>query len=98
MSEVLDPLYAPIELEIDLEARRANLNIPGVVESVGSPIVDPNSGAEHRATIHLPNGFEYTVAEMASGTTKSTGAIKLDLTDSYGQFNLLHMNQAGVIR
>ena len=98
MSEVLDPLYAPIELEIDLEARRAKLNIPGVVESVGSPIVDPNSGAEHRATIHLPNGFEYTVAEMASGTTKSTGAIKLDLTDSYGQFNLLHMNQAGVIR
>ncbi len=98
MSEVMDPLYAPIELEIDLEARRAKLNIPGVVESVGSPIINPHSGAESRARINLPNGFEYTVAEMGSGTTKSTGAIKLDLTDSYGQFNLLHMNQAGVIR
>ena len=98
MSEVMDPLYAPIELEIDLEARRAKLNIPGVVESVGSPIINPHSGAESRARINLPNGFEYTVAEMGSGNTKSTGAIKLDLTDSYGQFNLLHMNQAGVIR
>ena len=98
MSEVMDPLYAPIELEIDLEARRAKLNIPGIVESVGSPIINPRSGEESRARINLPNGFEYTVAEMGSGTTKSTGAIKLDLTDSYGQFNLLHMNQAGVIR
>ncbi len=98
MSEVMDPLYAPIELDIDLEARRAKLNIPGVVESVGSPIINPHSGAESRARINLPNGFEYTVAEMGSGTTKSTAAIKLDLTDSYGQFNLLHMNQAGVIR
>lgn len=98
MSEVLDTLYAPIELEIDVDARRARLNVPGVVESTGSPIIDPNSGAEHRARIDLPNGFEYTLAEMGSGSTTARAEIELDLSDSYGQFNVLHMNQDGVIR
>ncbi len=98
MSEVLETLYAPIELEVDVEARRARLNVPGLVESEGSPIIDPNSGEEFRALINLPNGFEYTFAEMATGTTTSRAAIELNLAGSYGQFNLLHMNQDGVIR
>ncbi len=98
MSEVLDPIFAPIELEIDVDARSARVNVPGLVESRGSPIVDPNTGDEHRARINLPNGFEYTVAEMGSGTTKATAGIELDLSNSYGQFNVLHMNQDGVIR
>jgi hypothetical protein len=74
------------------------LSVPGVVESTGSPIIDPFSGEPSRARINLPNGFEYTVAEMGSGSSKLTGAIELELTDSYGQFNILHMNQDGVIR
>ncbi len=98
MSEVLETLYKPIALEIDVDARRAHLNIPGIVESTGSPIIDPNTGAEQRARIQLPNGFEYNVAEMATASTKATGAIELDLNDTYGQFNILHMNQDGVIR
>ncbi len=98
MAEVLETLYAPIELEVDVEARTAHLSVPGVVESTGSPIIDPFSGEAHRARINLPNGFEYTVAEMGSGSSKSTAGIELELTDSYGQFNVLHMNQDGVIR
>ena len=98
MSEVLDPIYAPIELEIDVDARSASVNVAGVVESRGTPIINPNTGDEHRARINLPNGFEYTVAEMASGTTKATAGIELDLSNSYGQFNILHLNQDGVIR
>ena len=98
MSEVLDTIYAPIELEIDVPARSARVNIPGLVESRGSPIINPNTGDEHRARINLPNGFEYTVAEMGSGTSKVTAGIELDLSSSYGQFNILHMNQDGVIR
>ena len=98
MSEVLDPIYAPIEMEIDLEARKARVKIPGIAESTGSPIIDPFSGDEHRARINLPNGFEYTVAEMGSGSSKVQGEIEMELNESYGQFNKLHMNQDGVIR
>jgi hypothetical protein len=35
---------------------------------------------------------------MGAGTSKITADIELDLNNSYGQFNILHMNQDGVIR
>ncbi len=89
MTEVAETLYAP---------GKARLRVPGVVESTGTPIVDPFSGDEFRARINLPNGMEFTVAEMGSGKTKSNGKIPLDLEGSYGQFNILHWNQDGVIR
>lgn len=98
MSEVLEPLFAPIDVEIDVDARTGRVSVPGLVDSTGSPIIDPNSGEAHRAMIRLPNGFEYTVAEMGSGTSRVRAGIELDLEASYGQFNLLHMNQDGVIR
>ncbi len=98
MAEVLPTLFAPIELSIDVEARVGRLSIPGLVESEGSPIVNPNSGDPFRARIHLPNGFEYTYAEMATGKARATAGIEIDLEGTYGQFNELHMNQDGVIR
>jgi hypothetical protein len=98
MSEVLDTIYAPVEIEIDIEARRGRIQVPGLVDSTGSPIIDPHSEGEHRARIQLPNGFEYTTAEMGSGNSVVTTGIKMDLSSSYGQFNALHMNQDGVIR
>ncbi len=98
MTKVHDTLYAPIEMRIDVEARRGYTKIEGVVESVGTPLISPFSGEESRARIHLPDGFEYTYAEMAAGTSKITADIELDLNNSYGQFNILHMNQDGVIR
>ena len=98
MSEVLDPRYAPIELSIDVPARRARVRIPDLVDSEGSPIIDPHSGNEHRAQIRLPNGFEYTVAEVGTGRTRTRGEIALELDGSHGHFTVLHMNQDGVLR
>ena len=98
MSKVLETLYAPIELSIDVKARKARVEVPELVESTGTPIIDRFSGEEARSRIHLPNGFEYTYAEMGSGTSKVRAGIKLDFSESYGQFNILHMNQDGVIR
>ena len=98
MSEVLDPIYAPIECAIDVQRRRARVRVPDLVECEGAPIIDPHSGNEFRAGIGLPNGFEYTYAEMGSGTTRAGAGIQLDLSASYGQFYELHMNQDGPIR
>lgn len=99
MSEVLETQYVPIELSIDIEARQGKLVIKGIVESVGTPIISPFTGEPSVARINLPDGFEYTVAEMGSGKTKSTApGLELDLDGTYGQFNILHMNQSGVIR
>jgi hypothetical protein len=98
MTTVLDTLYAPIDLAIDVEARTANVKIGDLIESVGAPIISAFSGNPVRSGISLPGGFEYTYAEMGNANTTSRAGIKLDLKDSYGQFNLLHMNQDGIIR
>ena len=97
-SEVLDALYAPIEVEIDVDARQANVMAPGLVEAKGTPIIDAFSQKPVRARIDLPEGFEYTVAEMGMGTSKITAGLTLELKESYGQFSIIHMNQDGVIR
>jgi hypothetical protein len=97
MSEVLETLYAPIEVSIDVEMRKARVRVPGLVESTGGPIVDPNSGQEFRARIDLPNGFEYRLAEVGTGSSQATAGLTIGLENSYGQWNLLHMNQDGVI-
>lgn len=93
----LKPLIKPIEFEVDVDARRARLVIPGVVESVGEPIRNPVTGAEHRARIDLPHGFEYRLAEIGSGRTRATGEIKLDFENTYGQFANIHLSHAGVV-
>ena len=98
MSNVLDPLFEPIELEIDIERRTARVRVPGLVEAKGEPIRNLITGEEHRVRVALPNGFEYLEAEFGSGSTRSTGDVELDFRDSYGQFAYLHLTQNGPVR
>lgn len=98
MSTVLDPIFAPIDLSIDVEGRKASVKIGDLVTSVGAPIISRFNGEPVRSGISLPGGFEYTYAEMGNGNSTVRAGIELDLKDSYGQFNVLHMNQDGVIR
>jgi hypothetical protein len=91
------PIFAPIELEIDIDGRRGHLLVRGVVEIRGQPIKNPVTGADHRARIDLPNGFEYRIAEIGSGRTKATGTIDIDVADTYAQFAHIHLGTDGVI-
>jgi hypothetical protein len=98
VSERLETLFKPIDMEIDINARRARITVKGLVELHGDPLIDPFSKQETRRGIHLPTGFEYTYAEVASGRSNVTAGITLDLKDTHAQFCELHMNQDGVIR
>jgi hypothetical protein len=94
----LEPLFRPIEVDIDVEARRGRFRVPGIVETVGEPIRNAVTGAEHRARIELPHGFEYRVAEMGSATTQATAAIALPgLENTYAQFAHIHLSNKGVV-
>lgn len=92
------PLFAPIEFEVDVEGRTGRLRVPGHVEMDGEPIRSPVDGREIRAQIRLPDGFEYEVAEVGSGASRSVNPIVLEHAASYGQFAHLHLDSHGVVR
>lgn len=98
MDEVLEPVFQPIDLSVDVEGRIASLKIEGLIESTAEPIRNPVTGAEHRARIDLPDGFEYTLAEIASATSHTTGAIELSFENTYAQLAHIHLNNNGVVR
>ena len=97
-SKILEPLFLPIDFAVDVENRTARLVVPGLIDGIGEPIRNPVTGNTHRARIDLPHGFEYELAEMGSGTTTTTGAIALELENSYGQFAEIHLSNKGVVR
>ena len=53
------------------------------------------TGAEHRAQVSLPNGFEYRTAEFASGRTHAGGPIKLALDKSHSHLTMMHLTTQG---
>jgi hypothetical protein len=96
-STVHPPIFKPIDFQMDIGARTAKVVISGVLESTGRPIKSPATGAEHQVRINIPNGIEFELAEIGSASTKATGAITLDLADSYGQFSILRHSGTGVV-
>jgi len=95
---VHEPIFKPIDFEVNIQSRTARVSIPGVLESTGRPIVSPATGEEHRVRIDIPNGIEFEIAEIGSASSKATGLVELDLNDSYGQFNVVRHSGTGVMR
>ncbi len=91
----LPTTFHPIDFTVDVDARSARLQVPGVIDATGEPIRNPVTGAEHRVRIDFPHSFEFHLAEVGSGTSRTTGPIALDLKDSYGQFAHLHLSHKG---
>jgi hypothetical protein len=98
LEKVHEPIFAPIELQVDVAARTARLIVPGVTEGRGEPILNPVTGAQHRVRIDMVDGFEYTLAEIGRGWSKTSRPIQLELADSYAQFAEIHLSQSGIVR
>ncbi len=92
-----EPVFAPIDFEIDVERRSARVNIPGWMEARGEPIVNPVTGEEHHARINLPHGFEYDRCEVGRGWAETSGPLAISLADSHAHFANLHMTGSGVV-
>ena len=89
-AELRAPRIAKIDIDCDREARTARLHVQGFAQSRVEPIRNPITGAEHRARIVLPHGFEYQEAEMADTVSIDlSGDMPLDFhhEHSYGQLN-----------
>jgi len=98
VTKMSDPVFTDIDLQIDVDARKGRIFVKDYIDTVGTPILNKATGAESRAQIVLPEGFEYSVAEIGSATSRTTGPVEVSLTDTYGQFAQLHLNNHGVVR
>ena len=95
--KVENPVFAPIELAVDIDGRRASLRVEGWIDARGEPIANPVTGEEHRARINLPHGFEYETCEVGRGWATTQGPVDVQLSDSHAQFAKLHMTESGVV-
>ena len=93
-----EPVFIAIDLDIDVDARRGRVSVKNYLDVVGEPLRNRVTGAEARAQIVLPNGFEYTVAEIGSGASATEGPVRVAMRDTYAQFARLHLNNHGVVR
>ncbi|NQD94513.1 DUF1326 domain-containing protein [Pseudomonas sp. CrR25] len=98
LSEMHEPQFVPIEFSVDVDRREARTRIAGVLEVDGEPIRNPVTGEAQEARLILPNGFEFTEAQMASGSYQTQGAIKIAAQKSHGHFARLHLTGQGVVR
>ncbi len=97
-SEVLDPVYAPIIYEIDIENRTASLEIPGRIKATGEPIINVFNGDPFHIALSRPTGsFEFTYAEIGAGTASTKEPLVMETDASYAQFCIHHYNQDGLV-
>ena len=95
--QALDPVVAPIDIQTDRKRRQAHLQIGQIGEIHIEPIMNPATGEEHRARIVLPDGFEFTEAEMANAVTlrlQSTPPLVFEHANTYGQLNTFDLSNA----
>jgi hypothetical protein len=98
VTSLLPTVVSPIDLTIDIEARTASLHVPDIVRGTARPITNRKTGVTQRARVTLPNGFEFTEAEFASGDAQALGAIPLDFTDTHAHLAHIHWSTRGVVR
>ncbi len=98
LEKVHEPIFTTIDFEVDVDRRSGRAVVPGVTEGRGEPIKNPVTGAEHRVRIDIPNGFEYTLAEMGRGWTTVSHPMQFKLADSYAQFAHVNLCQSGILR
>jgi hypothetical protein len=98
-SESCETLYLPIHLERNQELRTAEVDIPGVMQSIGRPIINRFNGEPFHIALARPSGsFEFTYAEIGLGSTSVTNEIDMAYEDSWAHWCVHHFNQDGLIR
>jgi hypothetical protein len=98
VTDMHEPLFRDISFDINVEDRTARLVVDDVVDTSVEPLRNAVTGETHRARIDLPNGFEFTIAEIASGSTSSQGAVNLALRNSHTHMVNYHLTHQGVVR
>jgi len=96
VTNVLKPQFVAFEFDFDLDARTASMAVPGVWETRSTPIKNPVTGAPHRIQVHMPEGFEHRMGEIASQSTRGNGSIKFAFADRHSTLAVVEHTHNGV--
>jgi hypothetical protein len=91
-----EPLFMPFDLEIDMQTRRGNLSVPGIVRSSAEPILNPVTDEEHRMLTVLPNAFMFYAQDIVSGDAKGLGNLKFDYASRHAAVARFAYNNNGL--
>ena len=97
VTKMHEPIFAPVSFEFDKAARKARIDIPGVLQTDVEPIKNPVTGAPHRIQVVMPEGFEHIEGEIASSNIRSTGAIRFDTKASHSTLANVVQTPQGVV-
>lgn len=78
-----DPIMAKLDMEIDVKARSARIEVPQSLRARSESIRNPVTDEEHRILTVLPDGWVFHEGEGAAGYTKSIGDLKFELDRSH---------------
>jgi hypothetical protein len=90
--------FKPIDLTIDVASAKATLRVADLIDAEAHPIVNPVTGAAHRVRLQLPEGFEFTEAEFATGRCRTSGPVELHFDDTHAHLANIHWSTHGVVR
>ncbi|WP_027244331.1 DUF1326 domain-containing protein [Leisingera daeponensis] len=95
-----ETLSAEISLDYDAESGTGTATVGSYAETKVQPIPNIVSGDPHFISISLPNGFEFSKAAMACGTTRTrNAAISLEKNSgTHAHIADLHLTGRGVER
>jgi hypothetical protein len=99
---VREPVFAPIDFEFDIDARRGHLKAGDVIDTEVETLKGIGSEEPYRVLVEIPGGFEYTgpdsKAETAlAKTLKVTGGGELDYEHSDSHSSMAFVKHEGQV-
>lgn len=91
-----DPIMAKLDMEIDVKARSARIEVPQSLRARSESIRNPVTDEEHRILTVLPDGWVFHEGEGAAGYTKSIGDLKFELDRSHSSLAYVAWGPNGV--
>ncbi len=92
-----EPIFADIDFDWDIDSATGRFAVSGVLEATLEPIKNPVTGADHRAAIRLPEGFEFREGEMASSSFWSKGELDQKHSNRYGVLTYVTYGPYGIV-
>ena len=92
-----DPVFADIEFEFDIEARKGRFVVENILEADVEPIKNPVTGDPHFISIRPHEGFEFREAEMASADYWSKGEIDQQHAGRFAAISYVSYGPQGII-